>query len=116
MVTLIIYAFMKIGNIYNFYKIDKIVDNPVYLRAIITEKHTYKRSSFDVKYSYRNKLFSESIIVDAKILKSFQKGDSISVTICKTDPSLVVATSQMCEGSNFVRVKSDANSNRDRRN
>jgi hypothetical protein len=86
---------MKIGTIYYSYKIDKIMDDPDYIKAIITEKHTYKRSSFDVKYLYDNNLFSESITVDAKIFKSFQKGDSISVTICKTDPSLVVATSEL---------------------
>ncbi len=70
-VVIIICLFIQIINKYNDNKLDKILNNPAYLKGKITDKHTYKRSSFDVLYADEKVIYDESLIVSNKTLKFY---------------------------------------------
>ena len=73
---------------------DSILKEPFILNAKITEKHSYKVSSFGLEFDFKGKKHEISITVSNELYGAYREGDSISITISKSHPTYAILTSE----------------------
>lgn len=76
-------------------KYKRILRNPYRVMGVITKKRSHKGKGMDVEYSANGKQFKYKTAIDDRIYNNYQVGDTISLTICKDDPSLALLTWQL---------------------
>lgn len=73
-------------------KYRRILRNPYRVMGTVTEKRSYKGRGMDVEYSVNGEQFEHKTAIDDRTYNKYQVGDTISLTICKDDPSLALLT------------------------
>jgi len=72
-----------------------ILRNPYPTKGIVTERRSYKGKRIDVEYSVNGKQYEYKTGVDDQTYDQYQVGDTISLTVCKDDPSFALLTIQL---------------------
>ncbi len=70
----------------------RILQNPHQIVAIVTEKRSYKGKGIDVEYLVNGQTYEHKTGIDNQTYQRYKVGDTISVTICRDDPSLALLT------------------------
>jgi hypothetical protein len=88
-----IFGFLIIGIIYQFGKnsvsevYSCVLQTPFTILGKVTAKRNYKGKGIDVAYLINKKKYEYKTGIDIKTYNLYQIGDTISVVVCRNDPS-----------------------------
>lgn len=69
-----------------------VIKNPLAAMGVVIEKRAYKGKGMDVYYSVDGRTYEYKTSINGQVYNRYQVGDTISLTVCKNDPSFALLT------------------------
>ncbi|MDJ1499476.1 DUF3592 domain-containing protein [Xanthocytophaga agilis] len=91
-IFLLIQGIFILWDKYQSYKYRRILENLQVVTGLVTDKHDYKGLGIDIEYEVEGQNYTYKPAISNQTYERYQVGDTISVTICKSEPSLALLT------------------------